>query len=58
MSDSPAPSRGPSDAAMWAEVERLGSEQAVRRYLNAYPNGARASRARQMLQVIERMRGG
>ncbi|MEQ5869917.1 peptidoglycan-binding protein [Sagittula sp. NFXS13] len=57
-SDSPAPSRGPSDAAMWAEVERLGSEQAVRRYLNAYPNGARASRARQMLQVIERMRGG
>ncbi|WP_425071405.1 peptidoglycan-binding protein [Sagittula sp. S175] len=49
---------GPSDAALWAEVERLGSEAAVRRYLSAYPSGARATRAREMLQVIERMRRG
>ena len=55
----PAPRpAGPSDAALWAEVERLGSEQAVRRYLSAYPGGARSTQARQMLQVIERMRRG
>ncbi|WP_370316174.1 peptidoglycan-binding protein [Sagittula sp.] len=54
----PAPRRGPSDAAMWAEVERLGTEEQVRRYLRAYPNGARATQARNMLAVIERMRGG
>ncbi|MGR3367233.1 MAG: peptidoglycan-binding protein [Sagittula sp.] len=54
----PAPRRGPSDAAMWAEVERLGTEEQVRRYLRAYPNGARATQARNMLAVIERTRGG
>lgn len=56
--DDPAPRRGPSDAAMWAEVERLGTEEQVRRYLRAFPNGARATQARNMLAVIERMRGG
>lgn len=49
---------GPSDAALWSEVERLGTEGAVRRYLEVYPNGGRATQARNMLHVIERMRRG
>jgi len=49
---------GPSDSALWQEVERLGTEAAVRRYLATFPNGTRSRQARQMLQVIERMRGG
>ncbi len=49
---------GPSDSSLWREVERLGSEEAVRRYLRSFPNGERSRQARQILQVIERMRGG
>jgi hypothetical protein len=39
--------------AAWAEAERAGTREAWRRYLEAYPDGLRAEKARQAIAAIE-----